>query len=105
MDDEKILRDQLYQNIQQNENSFSIFYREFKSKYSEKKLTTELIKISKELDEKIILNSSLKKSLLEKDKQILGYKNSIEQLNDYVNLIHTSKIWKLMQFLLGHSKN
>ena len=112
VDDEKILRDQLYQNIQQNENSFSIFYREFKSKYSEKKSPTELIKISKELDEKskeldekTILNSSLKKSLLEKDEIISERENSIEQLNNYVNLIHNSKIWKLMQFLLGHSKN
>lgn len=105
VDDEKILRDQLYQNIQQNEISFSIFYREFKDKYSEKITIAEFIKINKELDKKIILNSSLKKSLLEKDKLILSYKNSMEQLNNYVNLINDSKIWKLIQFLLGHSKN
>ena len=51
------------------------------------------------------VNLSLKNIIKEKDEIILERENSIEQLNDYVNLIHNSKIWKLMQFLLGHSKN
>ena len=54
----------------------------------------------------------LEKSLKDKDDVILGLENSIEQLNDsieqlngHINFIHNSKIWKLMQFLFGHSKN
>ena len=48
---------------------------------------------------------SLKNIIKEKDEIISERENSIEQLNDYIDLIHNSKIWKLMQFLLGHSKN
>ena len=51
------------------------------------------------------VNLSIKNIIKEKDEIILERENSIEHLNDYINFIHNSKIWKLMQFLLGHSKN